>query len=157
MASKHKLNFIDLELQRIKQNNLYRKLRYGTTDGSHITINEKKLINLCSNDYLGISTVKIKIKQMQSSSRLVSGNDESYRKLEDNLARHKSHQSSLIYPTGYMANLGAISALAKKGDIILSDELNHASIIEACKLSDAKVLIYRHNDMVRFGHQLKFH
>jgi glycine C-acetyltransferase len=155
LASKHKLNFIDLELQELKQANLYRKLRYGTTSGSHITINDKKLINLCSNDYLGISTVKIQIKQLQSSSRLVSGNDESYRKLEDNLARHKSHQNSLIYPTGYMANLGAISALAKKGDLILSDELNHASIIEACKLSDAKVLIYKHNDMEDLNKKLK--
>ena len=155
MASKHKLNFIDLELQKLKQANLYRKLRYGTTRGSHITIKNKKLINLCSNDYLGISTTKIQIRQLQSSSRLVSGNDESYKKLEDKLARHKSHQSSLIYPTGYMANLGAISAIAKKGDLILSDELNHASIIEACKLSDARVLVYKHNDMEDLNKKLK--
>ena len=117
------------------------------SNGSQITINNKKLLNLCSNDYLGIPTTKIQINQLQSSSRLVSGNDESYKKLEDKLAKHKSHQNSLIYPTGYMANLGAISALAKKGDLILSDELNHASIIESCKLSDAKVSIYKHNDM----------
>jgi glycine C-acetyltransferase len=155
LASKHNLSFIDLELQKLKQDSLYRKLRYGTTDGSHITIKEKKLINLCSNDYLGISTTKIPIKQMQSSSRLVSGNDESYKKLEDMLSKHKSQQSSLIYPTGYMANLGAISALAKKGDLILSDELNHASIIEACKLSDAKVLVYKHNDMKDLNVKMK--
>ena len=130
-------------------------MRYGTTDGSNITIKNKKLINLCSNDYLGISAVKIKIKQLQSSSRLVSGNDESYKKLEDKLARHKSHQNSLIYPTGYMANLGAISAIAKKGDLILSDELNHASIIEACKLSDASVSIYKHNDMEDLNTKIK--
>ena len=67
---------------------------------------------------------------MQSSSRLVSGNDESYKKLEDTLAKHKSKQNSLVYPTGYMANLGVISSIAKKGDLILSDELNHASIID---------------------------
>ena len=122
-------------------------MRYGIAKGSKITINDKQLLNLCSNDYLGIPTTKIQIKQLQSSSRLVSGNDESYRKLEDALAKHKSHQNSLIYPTGYMANLGAISAIAKKGDLILSDELNHASIIESCKLTDAKVSIYKHNDM----------
>ena len=102
--------------------------------GHHITINGKKLLNLCSNDYLGIPTTKISNKQLQSSSRLVSGNDESYKKLEKILAKHKSQQNSLIYPTGYMANLGAISTIAKKGDIIFSDELNHASIIEACKV-----------------------
>jgi len=155
LASKHKLNFIDSELERIRRNNLYRKLRYGKVKESHITINGKKLLNLCSNDYLGIPTTKIQFKQLQSSSRLVSGNDESYKKLEDNLAKHKSQQNSLIYPTGYMANLGAISSIAKKGDLILSDELNHASIIESCKLSNAKVLIYRHNDMQDLQKKLK--
>ncbi|KEQ57083.1 8-amino-7-oxononanoate synthase protein [Marine Group I thaumarchaeote SCGC AAA799-B03] len=147
MASKHKLDFVDTELQAIKQNNLYRKLRYGKAQGAYITINGKKLLNLCSNDYLGIPITKIQANQLQSSSRLVSGNDESYKKLEKVLAKHKSQQNSLIFPTGYMANLGSISAIAKKGDLILSDELNHASIIESCKLTDAKVLIYKHNDM----------
>ena len=155
MTSKHKLNFIDSELKRIRRSNLYRKLRYGKTDGGYITINGKKLLNLCSNDYLGIPTGKIQFKQLQSSSRLVSGNDESYKKLEDALAKHKSKQNSLIYPTGYMANLGAISSIAKKGDLILSDELNHASIIESCKLSDAKVSIYKHNNMQDLQKKLK--
>ena len=155
MTSKHKLNFVDAELEEIKQNNLYRKLRYGKAEGANITINGKKLLNLCSNDYLGIPITKIQIKQLQSSSRLVSGNDESYKKLEENLAKHKSQQNSLIYPTGYMANLGAISTLAKKGDLILSDELNHASIIESCKLSDAKVSIYKHNNMDDLNEKLK--
>ncbi len=120
-----------------------------------ITINSKELINLCSNDYLGIPTGKFRLRQLQSSSRLVSGNDESYRKFESKLAKHKSHQNSLIYPTGYMANLGSISAIAKKGDVILSDELNHASIIEACRLSDAKISIYKHNDMEDLKKKLK--
>ena len=151
----HKLRFVDLELEQIKQNNLYRKLRYGKSNQAYITINGKKLLNLCSNDYLGIPVTKIKIKQMQSSSRLVSGNDESYKILENKLAKHKSQQTSLIYPTGYMANLGTITAIAKKGDLILSDELNHASIIESCKLSEAKILIYKHNDMDDLNKKLK--
>ena len=151
----HKLRFVDLELEQIKQNNLYRKLRYGKSNQAHITINGKKLLNLCSNDYLGMPVTKIKIKQMQSSSRLVSGNDESYKTLENKLAKHKSQQSSLIYPTGYMANLGSITAIAKKEDLILSDELNHASIIESCKLSEAKILIYKHNDMDDLNKKLK--
>jgi glycine C-acetyltransferase len=155
LASKHKLSFVDSELTNLKQNNLYRKLRYGKANASTITINNKKLVNLCSNDYLGIPTTKIQIKQLQSSSRLVSGNDESYKKLEETLAKHKSHQNCLIYPTGYMANLGAISAIAKKGDLILSDELNHASIIESCKLTDAKVSIYKHNDMQDLNKKIK--
>jgi len=155
LTSKHKLNFIDSELEGIRQNNLYRKLRYGKANGAYITINGKKLLNLCSNDYLGIPTTKIQFNQLQSSSRLVSGNDESYKKLEDTLAKHKSKQNSLIYPTGYMANLGTISSIAKKGDLILSDELNHASIIESCKLTDAKVTIYKHNDMQDLQKKIK--
>ena len=147
MASKHNLEFIDSELKKIKEKNLYRDLRYGRAQGSHITINGKKLINLCSNDYLGIKSTSIKKSQFQSSSRLVSGNDDSYKSLEEVLAKHKSQQKCLVYPTGYMANLGSISTVAKKGDLILSDELNHVSIIESCKLSDAKVSIYKHNDM----------
>ena len=152
---KPKLDFIDSELDKIKQNNLYRKLKYGKSQGSYITINTKKLLNLCSNDYLGIPTTKIQTKQLQSSSRLVSGNDESYKKLEGKLAKHKSQQNSLIYPTGYMANLGVISTIANKGDMIFSDELNHASIIESCKLSDAKISIYKHNDMNDLEKKLK--
>ena len=155
MASKHKLNFINSELEEIKLNDLYRKLRYGKAQGSHIIIKGKKLLNLCSNDYLGIPTTKIQTYQLQSSSRLVSGNDESYKKLEDALSKHKSQQNSLIYPTGYMANLGAIATVANKGDVILSDELNHASIIESCKLSDAKIIIYKHNDMSDLRKKLK--
>ena len=152
---KHKLNFIDSELVEIKKNNLHRKLRYGKAQGAHIKIKNKKLINLCSNDYLGIPITKIQTNQLQSSSRLVSGNDESYEKIEKMLSKHKSQQNSLIYPTGYMANLGAISAIVKKGDLVLSDELNHASIIESCKLSGAKISIYKHNDMNDLNQKIK--
>ena len=155
MALKHKLNFVDSELTRIRKNNLHRQLQYGKAQGANITIKGKKLINLCSNDYLGIPVTKIQTNQLQSSSRLVSGNDESYKKLEGILAKHKSQQNSLIYPTGYMANLGSISAIVKKGDLVLSDELNHASIIEACKLSDAKVAVYKHNDMENIKKKIK--
>jgi len=155
LTSKHKLNFIDLELEKFKENSIYRKLKYSSSQGSHITINGKKLLNLCSNDYLGIPITKIQTTQLQSSSRLVSGNDSSYKKLEKVLAKHKSQQNSLVYPTGYMANLGVISTIASKGDLIISDELNHASIIESCKLSDAKILVYKHNDMDDLQAKLK--
>jgi len=145
---KHSFEYIDSELSQIKQNNLYRKLRYGYVHGSKIIINNKELINLCSNDYLGIhSKIDLKNVQMQSSSRLVSGNDVGFLELEKKLAKHKSKEASLVYPTGYMANLGTISSIIRKGDLVLSDELNHASIIESCKLSGAKTLVYKHNDM----------
>ena len=82
--------------------------------GAYITVNSKTLINLCSNDYLGIAQPKLSNKQNQSSSRLVSGNDSSFRILEEKLAKHKSQESSLIFPTGYMANLGVISLTYSK-------------------------------------------
>ncbi|MFB5604489.1 MAG: aminotransferase class I/II-fold pyridoxal phosphate-dependent enzyme, partial [Candidatus Nitrosomaritimum aestuariumsis] len=132
---KPKFGFVDSELEQIQKQHLYRKLKSGKAYGATITINGKKLQNLGSNDYLGIPPSNMNIKQMQSSSRLISGNDDSFEILEKKLARHKTQQSSLIYPTGYMANLGVVSSIAKKGDHILSDELNHTSIIEACKLS----------------------
>lgn len=152
---KPKLGFADKILQELKKENLYRLLRPSTVSGANITMGTKKLLNLCSNDYLGLSKTKITQKQFQSSSRLVSGNDPSFARLEKRLAAHKSQESSLVFPTGYMANLGAIPALAKSGDVILSDELNHTSIIEACRLSGAKILVYKHNDLGDLTKKLK--
>ena len=144
---KQKLENIQNRLSEIKRQNLYRQLKYGKVSGPYITINSKKLVNFCSNDYLGLSSTKITPSQLQSSSRLVSGNDTSFMRLEKKLAFHKSQESALVFPTGYMANLGAIPALVDKNTMIFSDELNHVSIIEACRLSGAKIQVYRHNDI----------
>lgn len=130
-------------------------LQYSCTKGPYITFKDKKLINLCSNDYLGLVTNSMTNKQLQSSSRLVAGNDSSFKILEEKLAHHKSQKSALIFPTGYMANLGAISTIARKGDVIFSDELNHASIIEACRLSGAKITVYKHNDLIDLERKVK--
>ena len=96
---------------------------------------------------MGIKSPKIINSQNQSSSRLVSGNSESFKILENKLAKHKSQENSLTFPTGYMTNLGVITSLVKKNDLVLSDEKNHASLIEACKMSDAKISIFMHNNM----------
>jgi len=144
---KHKFEYINSELKEIKKYSLYRKMHDSKITGAYITINSKTLINLCSNDYLGIAQPKLSNKQNQSSSRLVSGNDSSFRILEEKLAKHKSQESSLIFPTGYMTNLGVITSLVKNNDLVLSDEKNHASLIEACKMSDAKISIFMHNNM----------
>ena len=163
-SNNDKFSFIDAELHKLYHDNLYRKLRYGISVGSQIKINDKTLINLCSNDYLGISVPflsssyandKTLFRQIQSSSRLVSGNDESFKKLERTLAKHKSHEGSLIYPTGYMANIGVISTVIDKKDTVFSDELNHASIIESCKLTGARIVIYKHNDTDDLNKKLK--
>jgi len=144
---KPKLAFFNIQLEKIRKANLYRELRNARISGPFITIKKKKLINMCSNDYLGIPISKKISGQIQSSSRLVSGNDSSFQILEKKLAKHKSQEGSLIFPTGYMANIGAITTIIEKNDLILSDEFNHASIIEACKLTGAQVAIYKHNDV----------
>ena len=100
-------------------------------------------------------TTKLPLKQMQSSSRLVSGNDASFEILEKKLAKHKSQQGALIFSSGYMANLGSITTIIKKNDLILSDEFNHASIIESCKLAGARVLVYKHNNIDELNSKLK--
>jgi len=152
---KSKLNFVNTKLKSIKQENLYRELREGIVKGPLITINKKKLLNLCSNDYLGIQVTKLAVKQIQSSSRLVSGNDSSFKILETKLAKHKSQEQGLVFPTGYMANLGSITSVIQKGDLIFSDERNHASIIEGCRLSGAKISVYKHNDIEDLNQKLR--
>ena len=152
---KHKFEYINSELKEIRKHNLHRKMHDSRITDAYITINSKTLINLCSNDYLGITQSKLSNKQNQSSSRLVSGNDNSFRILEEKLAKHKSQERSLIFPTGYMANLGVISSIIGKNDLVLSDKLNHASLIEACKLTNAKLSIFNHNDMDDLEHKIK--
>ena len=152
-----KPNFGTLErkLSEIKKNNLLRTLQDSRVEKQYIRINKKKLLNFSSNDYLGIKQSKIKYSQFQSSSRLVSGNDQSFTTLEKKLSAHKSQEKTIVYPTGYMTNIGVISTLASKQDTIFSDELNHASIVEACKLSSAKIKIFKHNDMNDFERKIQ--
>lgn len=152
---KPKFSFVDSELERIKRKDLLRKVVYGKVSGPYLIINKKKILNLSSNDYLGMGSANMPKEQMQSSSRLLGGNDIVFKELEQRLARHKMQQASLVFPTGYMANLGVISALSQKGDLIISDELNHASIIDACRLSHAKKMVYRHNDLYHLEKKLE--
>jgi len=152
---KPKFGTLERKLSEIKKNNLLRTLQDSKIEKQYIKINKKKLLNFSSNDYLGIKPSKIKYSQFQSSSRLVSGNDQSFITLEKKLSKHKSQEKTIIYPTGYMANLGVISALAEKQDTIFSDELNHASIVESCKLSGSKIKIFKHNDMDDLGKKIK--
>jgi len=154
---KPKLAFVNNKLESIKKQNLYREIRFGHVNGAIINIKNKKLVNFCSNDYLGIRISNTASRQMQSSSRLICGNDISFQILEKKLAEHKSQEGSLIFPTGYMTNIGVISTIIEKNDLILSDELNHASIIEACKLTGAKISIYKHNDINDLSSKLNQH
>ena len=146
---------IELELEELKKNNLYRKPHTVEVYGAKVLVDGVEKIHLCSNDYLGLSRNPEVIEEAratldhmsQCSSRLVAGNSPKLLELEEQIATHRHTEASLIYPSGYMANLGVITALANKDTVIFSDELNHASIIDACKLSRATIKVFRHNDI----------
>ena len=126
---------------------LRRKMVRAEPEGAYVRIGKRRLLNLSSNDYLGLGGASAPRAQSASSSRLLSGNAPEYGALERSLASHRAAGASLVFPTGYMANIGAVCALAQKGDLIVSDELNHASIIDACRLSGARTEVYAHNDI----------
>ncbi|MCX7991013.1 MAG: 8-amino-7-oxononanoate synthase [Proteobacteria bacterium] len=154
------------ELKELKNRNLLRKMEVlNSGDFPYIIINNKKLINFSSNNYLslnGHSYIKVKMSEAEerwgtsaSASRLISGNLQIFEEAEEKLARFKGKESALIFNSGYQANVSIISTLMKDGDAIFSDELNHASIIDGCRLSKARVYIYRHNDINHLEDLLK--
>ena len=144
--SNNTFDFARKEIEKLHSEGLYRYMMHGDVVGAHVVVNGRKLVNMCSNDYLGLPPSMIPNIQMQSSSRLLAGGSTPHIQLEQALAKHKQMSGCLTYPSGYMANLGVVCILAKPGDTIFSDELNHASIVDACRLAGAGVRIYRHND-----------
>lgn len=143
------------ELKAIRREGLYRKMISATPAGAYVKVGRKRLLNLSSNDYLGLRGPRtLRAGQSASSSRLLSGNAPGYTRVESTLAAHARQGGALVLPTGYMANMGALSALAKKGDLIVSDAQNHASIIDACRMCGAKVAIYAHNDIKNLNSKL---
>jgi 8-amino-7-oxononanoate synthase len=145
------------ELSKLKEQHLLRRLTVlDSCEGPHITVQGRKLLLLCSNDYLGLashpalSTAASAAMEQHGlgsgSSRLVSGTSRLHRELEQRIARFKGTEAALAFNSGYAANTGIIPAIAGPGDVVLSDSLNHASIIDGCRLSKAQVHIYRHAD-----------
>jgi glycine C-acetyltransferase len=147
--------FINSDINRLKSENLYRKLRNIDYQNGSFIVNNKEIINYNSNDYLGLSTNQLIIRNTvkgfdeisQCSSRLVGGNNFVIEKLENSLSRHRRTETSLVYTTGYAAVLGVLSTLADEQTTVFSDESNHASIIDGCKLSNSKIKVFRHNDV----------
>lgn len=141
----HKLGHITDTLDELRRQSLYRTIREGRVEGPHIVIDNQRMVNLGSNDYLGMGGT-LPDGPTSSSSRLISGSDHAHYTLEEMLAAHHSTEAALTYPSGYMAVLGIIPVLAVQGCTILSDERNHASIIDACRLAGGHTKIFRHND-----------
>ena len=152
------MNFFTEELEELVQKGLHRRMcRLEGSQGARTVIGGKPCILLSSNNYLGLTdhpVVKEAAKRAVDTwgagaggSRLTTGNYALHEELEQEIARFKKTEGAVVFGSGYAANVGVIQALAGKGDAVLSDELNHASIIDGCRLSQAEVKVYHHRDM----------
>ena len=146
------------ELEGLKKRNLLRRTTVVESyHGPRVTIDNKSLLLMCSNDYLGLAghpllrdAARAAMDQYgfgSGASRLVSGTSTLHEELENRMARFKGTESAILFNSGYAANTGILPAIADEQDVILSDSLNHASIIDGCRLSKAHVLVYRHGDV----------
>jgi glycine C-acetyltransferase/8-amino-7-oxononanoate synthase len=155
---------IEARLDELKALGLDRRTRLVSgPQGPHVLLDGKPVLLLCSNNYLGLADhprlreaaadAAMRWGVGSGASRLVSGTMTIHRRLEERLAAFKGRQAALLFGSGYLANAGVVSALARPGDVIFSDELNHASIIDGCRLSRADVFIYDHGDIehLRWG------
>lgn len=151
-------DFLDENLNHLKENGLYNEIdTVEGANGPEIQINGKKYINLSSNNYLGLATnedLKTAAKNAidthgvgAGAVRSINGTLDLHDELEATLAEFKGTEAAVAYQSGFNCNMAAISAVMNKNDAILSDELNHASIIDGCRLSKAKIIRVNHSDM----------
>jgi 8-amino-7-oxononanoate synthase len=158
--------FIERRLEAIQRRNLFRQLTpldHGTTPW--ITIGDRRLLNLSSNNYLGLADhPRLKEAAIAAirdygcgagASRLITGTTQLHERLEQRLASFKGCEQALLFSSGYHANMGVISSLVGPHDVVLSDELNHASIIDGIRLSRAEYKIYAHCDTAALAQQLQ--
>ena len=158
--------FIQDQLEDLKQRGLYRTLRrVEGTQGPTLVVNDQEVLNLCSNNYLGLAShpalreaAKEAIDRYgcgSGASRLISGNLALNEELEGKITALKGTEAALVFNSGYQANIGILSSLAGEGDIIFSDALNHASLVDGCRLSQAKTVVYPHGDVNRLEDEMK--
>jgi 8-amino-7-oxononanoate synthase len=149
---------IEARLDELKALGLSRRTRLVSgPQGPHVVLDGKPVLLLCSNNYLGLADhprvrgaaaeAAMRWGVGAGSSRLVSGTMTIHRRLEERLAAFKGRETALLFGSGYLANVGVVAALARPGDVVFSDALNHASIIDGCRLSRAEVFIYDHCDV----------
>lgn len=162
-----RLNFLAEEIQRLKDAHLYQELRTLTgRQDVECVINGKKVINFSSNNYLGLTNHPALIKAAHAaidshgvgtaSVRTIIGTMDIHQQLEERLARFKHTEATLVLQSGFMANTAAITAILGEGDVIISDELNHASIIDACRMmKQVPTKVYAHKDMNQLEERLK--
>ncbi len=145
-------------LQALRESGLHRRLRLiEGPQGPRVTLDGREVLLLCSNNYLGLADDR-RVREAAAeaalrwgagagASRLISGNMEIHRALEAELAGFAGYEAALLFGSGYLANTGTIAALAGEGEVVFSDQLNHASIVDGCRLSRAETFVYRHADL----------
>jgi len=145
-------------LEELRDRGLYRRLRLVSgPQGPRVLLGGRQVLLLCSNNYLGLADhpkvrgaaaeAAMRFGAGAGASRLISGNMEPHRRLESRLAEFEGYEAALLFGSGYLANTGAIAALAGRGEVVFSDELNHASIVDGCRLARAETFVYRHGDL----------
>jgi glycine C-acetyltransferase/8-amino-7-oxononanoate synthase len=153
-------------LEELREGGLRRRLRLvQSPQGPRVLLDGHDVLLLCSNDYLGLAShPRVRAAAAEGAmrwgagagaSRLISGNMPPHRDLEERLAAFKGYDRALLFGSGYLANAGAIAALAGRGEVVFSDELNHASIIDGCRLSRAETFVYRHGDLDHLARGLR--
>lgn len=158
---------LELELGELESRSLRRSLRALPSAGKRVVVDGQELLNLAGNDYLALAQhPRLKaaatraIEQLgvgSGASRLVAGHLELHERVEAEFAAFKHAQAALIFPTGYTANLAVLTTLPRPGDLICQDKLNHASLIDAAKVSPAEVRTYPHLDPAKLERLLKHH
>ena len=160
------LTFLADALEEIKERDLYRQLRpISGVQSRRVQMEGHEVILLSSNNYLGLTDHpalrKAAVEALErygcgaGASRSISGSMELHHALEERIAGFKGCEAALLFNTGYMANIGLLTTLVDDGDLIISDELNHASIVDGCRLSKASIQIYRHLNMEHLESLLK--
>ncbi|MDY0236494.1 MAG: glycine C-acetyltransferase [Gudongella sp.] len=158
VSSVHELSFLKEKIEELKKQGVYRKLPVmGSASGAEVILNGKEVINLSSNNYLGFANhprlKKAAIAAVEKygvgagAVRTIIGNMDIHEELERVLSKFKREESAFVYQSGFNCNAGTIQAITEAGDLIISDELNHASIIDGSRLSRASKAIYKHSDM----------
>jgi 8-amino-7-oxononanoate synthase len=160
------LNWIDAELATLGQSDLLRSLRtHAGAQGATLSRGGREFVNFASNDYLGLAAdVRLAGAAKKAldeegvgsgASPLIVGHSAGLARLEERLARFEATEAALVFPSGFAANLGTIAALVGSRDAIFSDELNHASVVDGCRLSRASVQVYPHGDWRALESQLR--
>ena len=157
---------IQERLDDLRERGLYRRMRLVSgPQGPRVLLDGKPVLLLCSNNYLGLADhprvreaaaeAAMRYGVGAGASRLVSGNMTVHRRLESELSDFKGSQACVLFGSGYLANTGIVSTLAREGDVVLSDQYNHASIVDGCRLAKARTFVYDHCDVEHLEYGLR--